>query len=108
MSRLDDRTAALLATPSLAGLSYLLTHPEAQPEGFEFEFERCARCGMGLAFQVWGHGNEPTNGERWLRWAADLFDISTDDALLLFYNTSHYVTPQRLAARIDAYLAAHP
>jgi len=108
MSTLDDRTAAWLATPSLAGLSYRLTHPEVWPRRFEFDFGYSPCCGMGLAFRAWGVGRRPDAMSDWLDWVARLFNITTGDAMSLFVYVPHPVTPRSLAAHIDAYLAAHP
>lgn len=42
-----------LATPSLAGLAWLLRHKEAWPEGFEWYYGRCTSCAMGMAVRMY-------------------------------------------------------
>lgn len=42
-----------LDTPSLEGLAYALRHPEIWPVGFEWAFDDCSQCAMGLAHRLW-------------------------------------------------------
>lgn len=42
-----------LDKPSLENLSYVLRHPDAWPEGFEWDYGNCQTCAMGLAHRLW-------------------------------------------------------
>lgn len=94
-----------LATPSLAGLAWLLRHEEAWPPRFLWDFARCRTCAIGLAGKMWmrkgtvGHAS---------------FVYSTPLRLVLqaaFISGAYApvpdsrVTPEMVAARIDEYLA---
>lgn len=116
MSTIDDKTAALLASPTLEGLAYRLRHKETWPKDFEFDFDRCHRCAMGLAFQSWFSRveHEPQGNwagdhlSAWLRWTSRVFAIPYWDAEKIFGAGTANHRPSTIARRIDAYLATHP
>ena len=95
-----------LTTPTLAGLAWLLRHKEAWPEGFEWEFGDCFRCGMGLAARVWNTWErrlDPSPSQQ-----AAIWGIPCDEAYRIFvagFSNPTLVTPEMVADRIDAYLA---
>ena len=96
-----------LTTPTLARLAWLLRHKEAWPEGFEWDFGDCFRCGMGLAAQLW----DACAFDLTLSLSAGqavIWDIPYDEANRIFLvgaSNSTWITPEMVADRIDAYLA---
>jgi len=42
-----------LTKPSLHALSYVLRHPEMWPEKFNWGYQNCSSCAMGLAHKLW-------------------------------------------------------
>lgn len=42
-----------LSKPSAKALSYILRHRELWPTGFEWDYNGCETCAMGLAHQLW-------------------------------------------------------
>lgn len=42
-----------LNKPSLATLSYALRHPDTWPDNFEWNYQYCDNCAMGLAHALW-------------------------------------------------------
>ena len=96
-----------LTTPTLAGLAWLLRHKEAWPEGFEWDFDDCFRCGMGLAAQLW----DACAFDLTLSLSAGqavIWDIPYDEANRIFLvgaSNSTWITTEMVADRIDAYLA---
>jgi hypothetical protein len=42
-------------TPSLESLSYILRHREWWPDGFEWDFQACSGCAIGLCEELFGH-----------------------------------------------------
>lgn len=39
-------------TLTLESLAWRLRHPETWPEGFEWDYAKCSRCAMGLAYRL--------------------------------------------------------
>jgi len=50
-----------LSKPSLHVLSYALRHPDTWPEGFNWNFDNCRECAMGLAHRLWASIPEAKN-----------------------------------------------
>lgn len=116
MSTIDDKTAALLASPSLEALAYALRHPHTWPDGFRWDYRACETCAMGMAFELWRtiDGND-------LPEIARGFHMSIDSAAQVFVHLAGpppldstwqmkaaAITPEHVADAIDAYLATHP
>lgn len=87
--------------PSLRTLAYVLRNPELWPEDFEFYFPAVPTCAMGLCTRLWG-----------LQSAQEALDLSHREATHLFGNGHYFpvlnadVTPEMVADRIDAFVAA--
>ncbi len=108
-----------LSQPSLAGLSYLLRHPEMWPQGFKWDYAYSNTCAMGLTIEVWEpwpetpflaphvftalYGLTPSQ-------ASDLFVYAhrwARERVLWFWSRPvDRVTPIMIADRIDKMLAA--
>lgn len=100
MSTLDDRAQALLAVPSLEGLSYALRNLPALYPKFKWHYPLPSCCGWGLAEHIWGRAGEdlvfslPYDiGRRILCEAGKARDIA-----------SRNVRPKHIADDIDSYL----
>lgn len=110
-----------LTTPSLGGLSWLLRHQEAWPEGFVWDYTECRACGMGLAIALWDKKTLDRLGDRNTSYAIaagatmklfpssfcragdfeDIFRV-VQSTLDIFHED---VRPSHVADAIDAYLA---
>jgi hypothetical protein len=44
--------------PNAKNLAFYLRHKELWPEGFVWDYGRCATCAIGLAWAMWGDGSE--------------------------------------------------
>ncbi|MDE2101599.1 MAG: hypothetical protein KGL39_30415 [Patescibacteria group bacterium] len=106
MSTPSDRTAALLATPSLEALSYALRHPETWPKGFVWSYMLCPSCAMGLSAKLWKRA-EGWDDES----LALMLKMDEETATRIFYGVSDSlkipmknVTTDHVADAIDAYL----
>lgn len=89
------------AKPSLSALSFILRHKELWPEGFNWNYQSCSNCAMGLAHAVWSK-QVP---EHDLMSMKEAFGISDSDGQRIFLKAAegyHYVTPERIADLIDA------
>lgn len=98
-----------LDKPSLRGLSFVLRNPDTWPKGFEWNYDRCSNCAMGLSVRLW----KEIKGD----WIADMaigFRMSFRAANEIFVKASntrgwgddrHRITPEMVADDIDAYLA---
>lgn len=86
-----------LGKPSLHGLSYALRHPETWPEGFVWDFARCDKCAMGLAYRLWtgkspidfenGNDSAAANNRKWSSYSARTFAMPLGEAERIFLNT---------------------
>ena len=99
-----------LDQPSLRGLSYVLRHKELWPKGFEWGYEDCLTCAMGMASRMWSDIGFPASSAM-----TRVFGMPLDVAKRIFgggdveqtYGTRiySYVTPEMVADKIDEYLA---
>lgn len=107
-----------LSKPSLAGLSYVLRHPEIWPDGFEWNYGNCRTCAMGIAHRLWTLVPDLffVTPDIWIRATAAKFVLAGEDASRIFgwaggsrdtqpIGFSQLVTPTDIADLIDAYLA---
>lgn len=102
-----------LDQPSLKNLSYILRHKELWPEGFEWSYEKCPTCAMGLAAALWGVID--TKAVPVTPQMATYFDIPAKIADRVFGGKNiesvfgvywyHQITPEMVADKIDEYLA---
>ena len=100
---IQQHTILDLTRPSLEGLAYILRHKELWPKNFEWEFYRCDRCAMGLAYRLWRGIKSPE-----FQIMADRFYMEKMDAYRIFIigtKEGDPVTPERVARRIEEYLA---
>ena len=108
--------ADLLTKPSLSTLAFVLRHRELWPEGFEWDYNDCEQCGMGMAFRL-GLAARPSHetvGPS-LDAVTEAFDLSEDAALKLFvyaqmdlpasHRSRRFVTPDHVATLIEQHLA---
>lgn len=114
-----------LEAPSLEGLAMALRDRSTWPAGFEWDFLFCENCAMGLANALWNiqTDDNPVSD------MASAMGISSAAARSLFYDADWLrpvprrifgiqfgtrtvelrdVTPEMVAAAIDAYLARQP
>jgi len=111
--------------PTLRDLSALLRNRAAWPSGFEWDFEHCRTCAMGLANRAFSLGYEDHSIRSMIGAFMGHFNLSEQDAedLFLLNKGSSYrktfmgipipfveadfadVTPNKVAAAIDRYLA---
>jgi len=93
-----------LSMPTLEGLSWLLRHKEAWPQGFEWDYGDCEHCAMGFACQLWDSVHFPCTYEM-----ASIFDMSPRQAMDIFVwlrpGFEEHITPEHVAAAIDTHLA---
>jgi hypothetical protein len=95
----------LALTSNLQNLATVLRHREMWPEGFEWNYEKCSTCAMGLA---WRLGMISCHG---ISKAAEEFGIPYNVAFRIFLwltierGGGKNVTPEHVADAIDAYLA---
>lgn len=105
MSTIDDKAAALLERPSLEGLSYALRHPEIWPKGFEWNYDHCCTCAMGLAGNLWGQIRAPCTDEM-----CKTMPLTRTEARDIFTRLALYVdgviASEHVADAIDALLAS--
>lgn len=111
-----------LATPSLAGLAWLLRHKEAWPVGFRWNFANCPTCAIGLAYRmICGEAPEdrfgPDDAAVWLPRAfpalSDQEGFLVKSADKIFFGDVAFalgielgdVTPEMVAQRIEDHLA---
>ena len=103
-----------LDRPSMRALAYVLRHRETWPKGFEWNFQSCKTCAMGLAHLLW---KEITCLDQFA--IASAFSISRYDANVIFIYNYNWVTdgkkvnfsditPEMVADEIDHYLVTHP
>ena len=69
-----------LTAPSKEALIHLLRNESKWPEGFEFNFQNCTKCAMGLAQAVWPHAIKDTASQN----VGDAIGISRDIAHRIF------------------------
>jgi len=100
MSTPADRTAALLATPSLAGLSYALRHLKEVRPKWRWHYDDCTTCAMGLAYSLW-----PEIGGCFPGHMMRAFDMPMVAAWNIFCNATPGARRAAVADRIDTYLA---
>ena len=99
-----------LSKPSLEALAFMLRHREMWPGGFEWNYNECSTCAVGMARRLW-ESSIPTRyciSED----VAKAFGMRECDASLIFiraarrrYILATSVTPEMVADDIDAYLA---
>lgn len=109
-----------LSKPSLEALSHVLRHPEKWPEGFEWDYEWCSTCAMGLAGLLWNQLVSDDPNEMLDR-TASLFAARRADMAPIFSGDGNWiplaegctvlrnlksVTPDIVADEIDKYLAS--
>lgn len=121
-----------LDKPSLHALSYALRHPDTWPASFNWNYTSCDTCAMGLAHQLWRQippHSDGTNVNAGTSKMAKAFGMPFEVAQQIFFGyggwaprkdktTGHLwwkktfqvgdfkqVTPEMVAAQIDAYLA---
>lgn len=104
-----DTTALLeappdLTKPTLEGLSWLLRHREAWPEGFEWDFYDCRTCAMGLLTRI-VFGAPFTTLEYSLNWIQYYFGMDRVSSRRIFRIGRYPDTPEAIADLIDEYLA---
>jgi hypothetical protein len=113
MSSLDDRVKALLAKPSLEGVSYILRNRELWPEKFKWSFSKECTCAIGLSNKIWcislsikndTYLNDFTNAF----YQKIKYQIDCENFLNIFCRSETYnilrITPVHVADAIDAYL----
>ena len=69
-----------LTAPSKEDLIHLLRNESKWPEGFEFNFQNCSRCAIGLAHAVWPNVIKHSASEN----VGDAIGISRDIAHRIF------------------------
>lgn len=101
-------------TLDLAGLSWRLRNRETWPPGFQWDYSRCRRCAMGLAYQL-KHGkpmpgNMPSSDVTRVtrEIVADAKAMSVPAFHAIFWNLrtleTWHVTPEHVADAIDKHL----
>lgn len=97
-----------LTVPSLEGLAYLLRHRELWPEGFEWAFDDCKTCAMGLLARKMGWDLSDSVNE-FVKLMASSLSMPHHAAYEIFCEADHEdfdaVTPDIVALRIEFYLA---
>ena len=100
MSTVDDRVTALLASPSVPALIYALRHREVWPAGFEWDYNRCTKCAMGLAWRLWEEIGSFSAGA-----VAHAIKIPFSDAFPVFYgmeiSSRGTITPEMVADELE-------
>jgi hypothetical protein len=111
-----DTTALLEAPPDLttsteAGLVWLLRHPEAWPDGFEWDYSDCEACAMGLAAEVWCRSlkeDDDANVYAYLDLMKRLFPRLMSNIGRIFINLdtvfrvrTEHITPEHVAIAIE-------
>lgn len=98
-----------LSEPSLAGLSWMLRHKEAWPEGFVWDYRNCASCAIGLSDKLWDF---LARGSA-LYQMANVFRMGYLDTGAIFFDLAERlkvkrsaITPEDVADAIDAHLAS--
>jgi hypothetical protein len=105
-----------LNKPSLQNLSYALRHPDTWPEGFNWQYQNCGTCAMGLAHELWKEIPQTyfTNGASIMAKAFAMPYSEANDIFMRGRNAPRKAfigprdptrqTPERVADAIDAYL----
>lgn len=114
------RTSLNLNEPSLEALSYILKRTEEWPPNFQWDYTYSSNCAMRLAHQLWPGKIPGTTASNGAHVMSEAFGIKTQTAIDIFYNAGkiwklyrwnfflpyNWVTPTRVANKIDKYLAA--
>ena len=91
MSSLDNRQA------TLKNLSYALRHRETWPAGFEWNYQDCYKCAMGLAHRMWPQQVAAPSSDV----MAETFGMNPFDASMVFLHAGAPATPEQIADKID-------
>ena len=113
MTTLPSLRTALLAEPSLAGLSYALRHLDEVAPGFPWHYGHCETCAIGLATVLWEEIFDDLTS-----YMAGTFRIPFRDAYRIFVklagddpaqqswkDRASFIRPEHVADAIDRYLA---
>ena len=90
----------------LSELSHVLRNKDLWPKNFEWNYNDCETCAMGLAALLW---NEVNGTNTWAMEKA--FDIDSDTSNAIFLELADHpddfskITPEHVANAIDEYLA---
>lgn len=88
-----------LSKPSLEALAYLLRHKELWPAGFEWNFDECDTCAIGLTTRVWDVA--VSDMQRTFGLSDELYVRIVGHGA---YSVVRKVTANDVATRIDSYL----
>lgn len=108
----DSKSFVESVPATLEGLAYVLRHRELWPSGFEWDYNECHACAIGMAMKLWSGGG---NRRYPISWTKNFFGISIGDADAIFVNlgTSKTpegragVAPEHVASAIECHLSNH-
>ncbi len=89
-----------LRQPSLRALSVVLRDPTLWPPGFSWDYCVPGKCALGLARELWGWRNDPTDLIKGEDHAAIFFGLGSKIGVWMWN-----VQPTHVAAAIDHWLA---
>lgn len=100
--------------PSLRNLAYILRHREWWPEGFEWNYQHCSTCAIGLSDKLWGVRPYKLDDGALPELSQSYHDIFADsdtkrtfwDRVFLRELKFHQVTPEQVADQIDEFLSS--